>query len=112
MNEQVLFRLRDVLRRNGLSQEQSSNMVLLLLVWLREADVFAHISLHLSSQQILKKLKALVTGRPVLVREFVDSGLLQQLNPVDLLQVVELANQLFGSASQPAAPHQPLGGAD
>lgn len=102
MNEQILLRLRDVLRRNGLSQEQSSSLILLLLVWLRQADVFAHISAHLSSQQIIDRLKDLVSGRPVLIREFIDSGLLQQLNPVDLLQVVDLANQLLGTSSDKA----------
>ena len=102
MNEQILLRLRDVLRRNGLSQEQSSSLILLLLVWLRQADVFAHISVHLSPQQIIDRLKDLVSGRPVLVREFIDSGLLQQLNPVDLLQVVDLTNQLLGTSSDKA----------
>lgn len=98
MNEQILPRLRDVLRRNGLSQEHSASLILLLLVWLRRADVFAHVSLHLSPQQIVEKLEDLVKGVPVLAREFIDSGLLRQLNPVDLPLVVDLANQLFDSS--------------
>lgn len=98
MNEQILLRLRDVLRRNGLSQEHSASLILLLLVWLRHADVFAHVSLHLSPQQIVEKLEELVKGRPVLAREFIDSGLLRQLKPVDLTLVVDLANQFFNSS--------------
>lgn len=96
MNEQILFRLRDVLRRSGLTQDHSGPLILLLLVWLRRADIFAGISLHLSPQEIAEKLEGVAKEHPLLDRVFNASGLLRQLNPVDLVQAVDLANKCFG----------------
>ena len=98
MNEQILFRLRDVLRRTGLSHEQSASLILLLLVWLCRAARFAHASLDLAPQHIVDALKRVSKDHPVLAHEFFDSQILRQISPVDLTLMVELANQLLVSS--------------
>ena len=99
MNEQILFRLRDLFRGSNLVHgDSSAALILLLLVWVQRAGTSPSVGLDLSPQQLAKALEALAAEHPVLAKAFLDSGTLQQLNPVDLTRAVDLARQLSGSA--------------
>ena len=50
MNEQTLFRLRDILRSTVLASDDISLLILLLLVWARQASP----SLDISPQQLVR----------------------------------------------------------
>ena len=85
MNEQILFRLRDLFRGSNLVHgDSSAALILLLLVWVQRAGTSPSAGLDLSPQQLARALEALAAEHPVLANVFLDSGALQQLNPVTL----------------------------
>ena len=99
MNEQIHFRLRDLFRVSNLVDgDSSAALILLLLVWVQRAGTSPSVGLDQSPQQLARGLEALAAEHPVLAKAFLDSGTLQQLNPVDLTRAVDLARQLSGSA--------------
>ena len=101
MNEQTLLRLRDILRSTVLTHEDASLVILLLLVWARQASPGQDIS----PQQLVKELEHLADSHPVLARAFFDRGLLRQVTPATLALAVEVV-QSAGSekAAADAAP--------
>jgi type I restriction enzyme M protein len=101
VNEQTLFRLRDILRSTVLTHDDASLVILLLLVWARQASPGQDIS----PQQLVKELEHLADSHPVLARAFFDRGLLRQVTPATLALAVEVV-QSAGSekAAADAAP--------
>lgn len=103
MNEQTLFRLRDIFRNSTvLTNDDAKLVILLLLVWARHAAP----GLDISPQQLVKELEHLADSHPVMARAFFDRGLLRQVTPATLALAVE-AVQDAGSekaAADDAAP--------
>lgn len=85
MNEQTIFRLRDILRATTLTHEDASLLILLVLVWARQAP---H-SMDLPPQQLLKGLESLAGSHTVLAHTFIDRGLLRQVTPATLALAAE-----------------------
>lgn len=101
MNEQTIFRLRDILRATTLTSNDASLLILLVFVWSRQAS---H-SMDLSPQQLLKGLESLAASHPVLAHTFIDRGLLRQVTPATLALAAEAVQV---SDAQGLAPKQEL----
>ena len=102
MNEQTLFRLRDILRSTVLASDDISLLILLLLVWARQASP----GLDISPQQLVKELENLAASHPVLARAFIDRGLLRQFSPATLALAVEVV--LAAGSEKAAADAAPV----
>ena len=86
MNEQTLYRLRDILNSTALAPEEAGLLILLLLVWARQASPGRDIS----PQQLVKELESLADSHPVLAYTFTGRGLLRQVTPATLALAVEV----------------------
>ncbi len=86
MNEQTLYRLRDILNSTALASEEAGLLILLLLVWARQASP----GLDISPQQLAKELESLADSHPVLAYTFTGRGLLRQVTPATLALAVEV----------------------
>ena len=86
MNEQTLYRLRDILNSTALAPDEAGLLILLLLVWARQASP----GLDISPQQLVKELESLADSHPVLAYTFTGRGLLRQVTPATLALAVEV----------------------
>jgi hypothetical protein len=86
VNEQTLYRLRDILNSTALAPEEAGLLILLLLVWARQASPGQDIS----PQQLVKELESLADSHPVLAYTFAGRGLLRQVTPATLALAVEV----------------------
>lgn len=86
MNEQTLYRLRDILQSTALASEEAGLLILLLLVWARHASP----GLEISPQQLVKELEGLADSHPVLAYTFTGRGLLRHVTPATLALAVEV----------------------
>lgn len=86
MNEQTLYRLRDILQSTVLASEEAGLLILLLLVWSRHASP----GLEISPQQLVKELEGLADSHPVLAYTFTGRGLLRHVTPATLALAVEV----------------------
>lgn len=105
MNEQILFRLRDVLLDTGMSSSEVAPLILLLMVWGKRHEAPAGASLGLSPQELGRQLEAIADEHSSLGELFMRQGSLSQLSPVTVVRAVELTRQFFGASEnwpQPA----------
>ncbi|MEI7466069.1 MAG: hypothetical protein WCJ87_12045, partial [Burkholderiales bacterium] len=86
MNEQTLYRLRDILQSTALASEEAGLLILLLLVWARHASP----GLEISPQQLVKELEGLADSHPVLAYTFTGRGLLRHVTPATLALAIEV----------------------
>lgn len=86
MNEQTLYRLREILQSTALASEEAGLLILLLLVWSRHAAP----GLEISPQQLVKELEGLADSHPVLAYTFTGRGLLRHVTPATLALAVEV----------------------
>lgn len=86
MNEQTLYRLREILQSTPLASEEAGLLILLLLVWARHASP----GLEISPQQLVKELEGLADSHPVLAYTFTGRGLLRHVTPATLALAVEV----------------------
>lgn len=106
MNEQTLFRLRDILRSTVLASDEVSLLILLLLVWARQASP----GLDISPQQLVKELESLADSHPALAHTFMGRGSLRQVTPATLALAVEViqaaaSEKTTAAASLVGLPH-------
>jgi len=86
VNEQTLYRLREILQSTALASEEAGLLILLLLVWSRHAAP----GLEISPQQLVKELEGLADSHPVLAYTFTGRGLLRHVTPATLALAVEV----------------------